>query len=80
LKALSAAEPGPVATERLVSLMQKESVDRFGTPQRWTELTKPIPLQRADTQHGQCRLAYFRFSWPPFRFLRYLIFCVTSFA
>jgi len=49
LKALGAAEPGPVATERLVSLMQKESVDRFGTPQRWTELTKPFPFQRAGT-------------------------------
>ena len=41
--------PGPVATERLVSLMQKESVDRFGTPDRWTELTKPFPFQRAGT-------------------------------
>jgi len=49
LKALGAAEPGPVATERLVSLMQKESVDRFGTPDRWTELTKPFPFQRAGT-------------------------------
>jgi NAD(P)-dependent dehydrogenase (short-subunit alcohol dehydrogenase family) len=49
LKALGGAEPGPVATERLVSLMQKESVDRFGTPQRYTELTKPFPLQLAGT-------------------------------
>jgi len=47
LKALGAAEPGPVATERLISLIQKESVDRFGTPERWTELTKPFPFQRA---------------------------------
>jgi len=45
LKALGAA--GPVATERLISLIQKESVDRFGTPERWTELTNPFPFQRA---------------------------------
>ena len=49
MKALGAAEPGPVATERLISLIQKESVDRFGTPDRWTELTKPFPFQRAGT-------------------------------
>ena len=49
MKALGAAEPGPVATERLISLIQKESVDRFGTPERWTELTKPFPFQRAGT-------------------------------
>jgi NAD(P)-dependent dehydrogenase (short-subunit alcohol dehydrogenase family) len=41
--------PGPVATERLIGLMQKESVDRFGTPERWNELTKPFPFQRAGT-------------------------------
>ncbi len=41
--------PGPIATERLVSLMQKESVDRFGTPDRWSELTRPFPFQRAGT-------------------------------
>ena len=31
--------PGPVATERLVKLMQKESVDRYGTPDRWQDWT-----------------------------------------
>lgn len=41
--------PGPVATERLVGLMQKEARDRFGTPDRWKELTKPFPFQRAGT-------------------------------
>jgi 3-oxoacyl-[acyl-carrier protein] reductase len=39
--------PGPTATERLVGLMQKESTDRFGTPDRWSELTKPFPFGRA---------------------------------
>ena len=41
--------PGPVATERLIGLMQKEAKDRFGTPDRWSDLTKPFPFQRAAT-------------------------------
>jgi NAD(P)-dependent dehydrogenase (short-subunit alcohol dehydrogenase family) len=41
--------PGPVATERLVGLMQKEATDRFGSPDRWEELTKPFPFERAGT-------------------------------
>jgi NAD(P)-dependent dehydrogenase (short-subunit alcohol dehydrogenase family) len=41
--------PGPVATERLVGLMQKEAKDRFGTADRWSDLTKPFPFQRAAT-------------------------------
>lgn len=41
--------PGPVATERLVGLMQKEANDRFGTPDRWSELMRPFPFQRAGT-------------------------------
>jgi NAD(P)-dependent dehydrogenase (short-subunit alcohol dehydrogenase family) len=41
--------PGPTATERLVGLMQKESTDRFGTPERWKELMKPFPFRRAGT-------------------------------
>jgi NAD(P)-dependent dehydrogenase (short-subunit alcohol dehydrogenase family) len=41
--------PGPTATERLVTLMQKESKDRFGTPDRWNELTSRYPFKRAGT-------------------------------
>ncbi len=41
--------PGPVATERLIGLMQKEANDRFGTPERWGELMKPFPFERAGT-------------------------------
>jgi NAD(P)-dependent dehydrogenase (short-subunit alcohol dehydrogenase family) len=41
--------PGPIATERLIGLMQKEALDRFGTAERWQELTKPFPFQRAGT-------------------------------
>lgn len=39
--------PGPVATERLVSLMQKEARDRFGTADRWEELMAHFPFKRA---------------------------------
>ena len=41
--------PGPVATERLVKLMEKEAKDRFGDAGRWEELTKPMPFERAGT-------------------------------
>lgn len=41
--------PGPVATERLVKLMQKESNDRYGTPDRWQEWTANLPFRRAAT-------------------------------
>lgn len=41
--------PGPVATERLVGLMRKEAKDRFGSPDRWNELAKQFPFQRAAT-------------------------------
>ncbi|HMA07898.1 MAG TPA: SDR family oxidoreductase [Ramlibacter sp.] len=41
--------PGPVATERLVGLMQKEAGTRFGDPSRWRELEKGFPFGRAAT-------------------------------
>lgn len=41
--------PGPVATERLVKLMQKEAGDRFGDVDRWEELTTHLPFARAAT-------------------------------
>ncbi len=39
--------PGPTATERLVMLMERKAADRFGDPQRWTDLTAPLPFGRA---------------------------------
>ena len=39
--------PGPVATERLVRLMQKEAGTRLGDPGRWKELAASFPLGRA---------------------------------
>jgi NAD(P)-dependent dehydrogenase (short-subunit alcohol dehydrogenase family) len=41
--------PGPVATERLVRLMQKEAGTRFGDPGRWKELAASFPFGRAAT-------------------------------
>jgi len=39
--------PGPTATERLVSLMQRKSADRYGDPERWEDLVRPLPFGRA---------------------------------
>jgi NAD(P)-dependent dehydrogenase (short-subunit alcohol dehydrogenase family) len=39
--------PGPTATERLVSLMQRKAADRTGDPDRWRDLVKPLPFGRA---------------------------------
>jgi NAD(P)-dependent dehydrogenase (short-subunit alcohol dehydrogenase family) len=41
--------PGPVATDRLISLMQKEAATRFGDATRWRELEKGFPFGRAAT-------------------------------
>lgn len=41
--------PGPVATDRLVGLMQKEAATRFGDASRWRELEQGFPFQRAAT-------------------------------
>lgn len=39
--------PGPTATERLVSLMQRKAEDRTGDRARWEELVAPLPFGRA---------------------------------
>ena len=41
--------PGPVATERLVGLMQKEAQTRLGDASRWREFEKSCPFGRAAT-------------------------------
>ena len=41
--------PGPVATERLVGLMQKEAATRHGDASRWREFESGFPFGRAAT-------------------------------
>jgi len=41
--------PGAIATERLVTIMQKRALDRLGDANRWEELMKPLPFGRAGT-------------------------------
>ena len=41
--------PGPVATERLVGLMQKEALTRHGDVSRWREFESGFPFGRAAT-------------------------------
>lgn len=38
--------PGPVATDRLITLLKKRATDAFGDPERWPELTKQMPYGR----------------------------------
>ena len=39
--------PGAVATDRLVTLMKKRALDRFGDESKWEELMRPLPYGRA---------------------------------
>ncbi|MFO1216806.1 MAG: SDR family oxidoreductase [Burkholderiaceae bacterium] len=41
--------PGPVATDRLISLMRKEAQTRLGDAERWKELQSGFPFGRAAT-------------------------------
>jgi len=51
--------PGPVATDRLVTLMSKVAQDKFGDPERWRELTKTMPFGRAATPEEIAAMAAF---------------------
>ena len=42
-----ALHPGPVATDRLVTLMRKKAQDKTGDPENWRDLVKPLPFGRA---------------------------------
>jgi NAD(P)-dependent dehydrogenase (short-subunit alcohol dehydrogenase family) len=39
--------PGPVMTERLITLMRTRADARFGDPEKWTELMQPLAFGRA---------------------------------
>jgi 3-oxoacyl-[acyl-carrier protein] reductase len=41
-----AIHPGPVATDRLVTLLRKRALDRNGDPETWRELAKSMPFGR----------------------------------
>jgi len=51
--------PGPVSTDRHVTLMRKVAQDRFGDPERWRELTKNLPFGRAATPEEIAAMAAF---------------------
>jgi NAD(P)-dependent dehydrogenase (short-subunit alcohol dehydrogenase family) len=44
-----AINPGPVATDRLVSLMKRKARDRTGSEDNWKDLLKPLPFGRGAT-------------------------------
>ncbi len=44
-----ALNPGPVSTDRHVTLMRKKALDRTGDAENWRELVKPLPFGRAST-------------------------------
>jgi len=39
--------PGPVQTERLITLMKTRAESQFGDAEKWTELMKPMAFGRA---------------------------------
>jgi 3-oxoacyl-[acyl-carrier protein] reductase len=51
--------PGPVATDRLVTLLRKRAQDRLGDADRWSELVKPMPFGRAATPEEIAAMAAF---------------------
>ena len=46
---VTAINPGPVETDRLVMLRRAEAQQKFGDPGRWRELTASMPFGRAAT-------------------------------
>jgi NAD(P)-dependent dehydrogenase (short-subunit alcohol dehydrogenase family) len=51
--------PGPVMTERLITLMRTRAQDRFGDPERWTEFMKPLAFGRAAKPEEVASMAAF---------------------
>jgi NAD(P)-dependent dehydrogenase (short-subunit alcohol dehydrogenase family) len=51
--------PGPVATDRHVTLMRKQAQDKLGDPERWRELSKSLPFGRAATPEEIAAMAAF---------------------
>jgi 3-oxoacyl-[acyl-carrier protein] reductase len=51
--------PGPVATDRHITLMRKAAQDKFGDPERWREFTRTMPFGRAATSEEIAAMAAF---------------------
>jgi NAD(P)-dependent dehydrogenase (short-subunit alcohol dehydrogenase family) len=51
--------PGPVATDRLVTLLKKRAQDRLGDSARWQELVKTMPFGRPATPEEIAAMAAF---------------------
>ena len=51
--------PGPVSTDRLVTLLKKRAQDRLGDPARWQELTREMPFGRPATPEEIAAMAAF---------------------
>jgi NAD(P)-dependent dehydrogenase (short-subunit alcohol dehydrogenase family) len=51
--------PGAIATDRLITIMQGRAKDRFGDESRWQELTAPLPMGRAGTPEEIGRMVAF---------------------
>ncbi|MDH3701388.1 MAG: SDR family oxidoreductase, partial [Alphaproteobacteria bacterium] len=62
-----AINPGPIETDRLVTLQRYAAEKKFGDPERWRELTRDMPAGRPGTSE-ECAdvvafLASGRASW-----------------
>jgi len=44
-----ALSPGPVETDRIITLMKKKAKDRTGNEDNWPDLRKPLPFERCAT-------------------------------
>jgi 3-oxoacyl-[acyl-carrier protein] reductase len=51
--------PGPVMTDRLVTLMRRRAEARFGDAERWTEFLKPLAFGRAAKPEEIAAMAVF---------------------
>jgi len=54
-----AINPGPVATDRHITLTKKAALDKFGDENRWQELTQNLPFGRAATPEEIAAMAAF---------------------
>ena len=59
-----AVSPGPVSTERLVTLMRKKAQDTLSDAEKWPEFLKAFPFQRAATPEEVAAAIVFAASSP----------------